>query len=530
MTLYKSLDEAYEAIERYGRYQVFCFVTTQWLAIAMASFMSVGYYRLGGLVPDYECQDTDNVFYLNANQVKHNQTYACAMVKSCSNLTTHNAWTSIYEEFEWVCEPDYIGSSIASFQSIVHLFGHLLSGHLSDYFGRKWLYISGTLVIFLAAITESLSPTWQLYLAISVTASLVGTIRSSASFPLLVESVHSKYRIIQGYAFQHSLGFVIAGLLAHYTQNWRTHLLSISIFALPSVLLSIFFVESPRYLIQKHKYKKAAEAMNRISVFNGSKVRFTTDDMRTMHAASVSGQSRRRHYTVWHLFSNWRMTSWAISQMLTGITMNIMQAVVFYNIQDLSGNPLTNVSIMGLLRLWTPFVAILLETKYTNFGRKRLMVTSLGTVLICFLSMCAIDYYELNENYRILGTSAVLLGYVVMTGFVWIVYKLYTTELFPTVVRSIALSTFSVASQLGSVTGPQLIYIRKYWHYAPYLGVVLVTTMSLISVIVFLPETKNDPLQDTVHDAKRRKELLQDGEVTHRLIIKDEQQPNQTLL
>lgn len=32
---------------------------------------------------------------------------------------------------------------------------------------------------------------------------------------------------------------------------------------------------------------------------------------------------------------------------------------------------------------------------------------------------------------------------------------------------------FSIASQIGSIIGPQLIYIRKYWHSAPYMGVVI---------------------------------------------------------
>jgi hypothetical protein len=55
-------------------------------------------------------------------------------------------------------------------------------------------------------------------------------------------------------------------------------------------------------------------------------------------------------------------------------------------------------------------------------------------------------------------------------GFVWIGYRLYTAELYPTVIRSIAASTFSIASQFGSIVGPQLIFIRKYWHSAPYMG------------------------------------------------------------
>lgn len=52
------------------------------------------------------------------------------------------------------------------------------------------------------------------------------------------------------------------------------------------------------------------------------------------------------------------------------------------------------------------------------------------------------------------------IGYAIETGLVWIAYKLYTTELFPTVVRTIALNTFSSTSLFGSMLTPQLIYLK----------------------------------------------------------------------
>jgi hypothetical protein len=62
--------------------------------------MATSFFRLGGLVPDYECADLDNKFYINSNQVRKNQAAACEMVRSCKNLTAHNAWVSIFQEFE----------------------------------------------------------------------------------------------------------------------------------------------------------------------------------------------------------------------------------------------------------------------------------------------------------------------------------------------------------------------------------------------------------------------------------------------
>ncbi|KAI6187315.1 hypothetical protein M3Y98_00229500 [Aphelenchoides besseyi] len=182
---------------------------------------------------------------------------------------------------------------------------------------------------------------------------------------------------------------------------------------------------------------------------------------------------------------------------------------------------------MGLLRLWTPFIAILLETKFKHFGRKRLMVGSLSMTMLCFAIMLVIDVLELPGTARTIGTSAVMLelGYSIQAGMVWIAYKLYSTELFPTVIRSIALGTFSIAAQFGSIVGPQLIYIRKYWHSAPYAACVCALFLATVLAAVLLPETKSVVLLDTVHDAKRRLLAFERSQQKRSIILtsKDEQ-------
>ncbi|KAI6236272.1 hypothetical protein M3Y95_00139900 [Aphelenchoides besseyi] len=523
--IYKSLDDAFNEIGRYGRYQLFCLLVIQLLCIPSATQMSTGFFRLGGLVPDYQCLDSNNTFYLTSNEVRRNSSHACSMVKGCSNLQTHNAWVSIYEEFMWVCEPDYIGSTISSLLPILHLIAHFFSGHVSDYLGRKWLYVFGMAARLICSIAEALSPTWQIYMIFNVVAHFLGVLPTSAAFSLVVETVHSDHRMIQGFAFQYSIGMILTGICAYFIGHWRRLLLIMNIFGIPAVFLLGFFVESPRFLIQNGKYQQAATSMNRIAWFNGKDTRFTADDMHMIQSFSASHAPRNKKYTFWHLFSNWRLASYSISQMITGISVNILHAVIFFNIQDLSGNPLMNVSLMGLLRLWTPFIAILLETKFKQFGRKRLMVGSLSMTMLCFMVMLVIDVLELPGTARTIGTSAVMLGYSIQAGLVWIAYKLYTTELFPTVIRSIALGTFSIAAQFGSIVGPQLIYIRKYWHSAPYAACVCALFLATVLAAILLPETKSEGLLDTVHDAKRRLLAFERSQQKRSLILtsKDEQ-------
>ncbi|KAI6187314.1 Ligand-gated ion channel 50 [Aphelenchoides besseyi] len=266
----------------------------QYLCIPSATQMSAGFFRLGGLVPDYQCLDKNNTFYLTANEVRRNSSHACLIVTGCSNLRTHNAWVSIYEEFMWVCEPDYIGSTISSLLPILHLIAHFLSGHLSDYFGRKWLYVFGMAARLICSIAEALSPTWQIYMVFNVIAHFLGVLPTSAAFSLVVETVHSDHRMIQGFAFQYSIGMILAGIGAYVVGHWRRLLLIMNIFGLPAVILLGFFVESPRFLIQDGKYQRAAAAMNRIAWFNGKDTRFTADDMHMIQSFSSSHAPRNK--------------------------------------------------------------------------------------------------------------------------------------------------------------------------------------------------------------------------------------------
>jgi len=257
--------------------------------------------------------------------------------------------------------------------------------------------------------------------------------------------------------------------------------------------------------VQRGKYAKAAAAINRIAKFNNIKgVYFDANDMMELHSASDNGMKKKKHYSVIHLFSSLKMTLYALSQIVTGLAMNIIVSIMFYNIQDLSGNPLMNVSLMGALRLWSPFVAVLLENGSTRFGRKTLMVSTQTFVFVCFTAMFFVDLANNREVFHVAGTVLALAGYVVESSLVWIAYKLYTTELFPTVIRTIALNTFSCTSLLGSVLSPQMIYLKKYWHPLPYCGAALTAALAALMAVLILPETKFVALPDTLHEAKSK--------------------------
>jgi hypothetical protein len=117
-----TFDDIFKRIKSYGVYQIFFLLTVQYACLPQASNAAGGFFSLGGLIPNYTCHDVDNQFVLDKTSISVNSSAACIAIRSCQNLTTENAWYSMYEEFEWMCVPPYLMSTIASFLPAVSFF------------------------------------------------------------------------------------------------------------------------------------------------------------------------------------------------------------------------------------------------------------------------------------------------------------------------------------------------------------------------------------------------------------------------
>ena len=89
-------------------------------------------------------------------------------------------------------------------------------------------------------------------------------------FTLNVELVGLKYKTIVGLLFQvpFAIGEILIGLCAMYVRDYRWFQTAL---AIPhAVMLLLFFVipESPRWLIQKKKYKEARKVIESAAKFN----------------------------------------------------------------------------------------------------------------------------------------------------------------------------------------------------------------------------------------------------------------------
>uniref|UniRef100_A0A914VH80 Major facilitator superfamily (MFS) profile domain-containing protein n=1 Tax=Plectus sambesii TaxID=2011161 RepID=A0A914VH80_9BILA len=495
-----TFDQVFKKIKNYGWYQVFILCTIQCVAFSQAANMAGGLYALGGLIPTYSCTDDNNTFVYDKKNISKHSAEACVAIRSCQNLTKENAWLSMYEEFEWMCNPPHLLSTLASVSPIVGAVGFLVSGHLSDHLGRKWPSIAGLCVSIFGGLLIAIAPNWQIYFGINIVKSLLLPTYGGASFTLCMESVGSKWRLVQSFAFQFTIANVYAGLMAYLTHNWRLHYAVVNLLALPALVMFLFIEESPRWTVQKHKYAEAAKSINKIARWNRRpNVIHTENDMKRIDLGS---HAHNHHYNIFHLFSQKKLALYCLSQIATGMCMNMVTTVLLMNIQDLAGSPFLNIALMGLLRSWTPLAAIAMERYSSWFGRKPLLVGAQGVVCLCFSAIIVISVTGYWDKLHALASGLALFGYAVEIGLVWVAYKTYTVELFPTVIRTIAVNTFSLSSMLGSILAPQLIYLKTFWHPMPYAGAALISLISIVLAVLILPETKGKPMPDSLEEVK----------------------------
>lgn len=170
----------------------------------------------------------------------------------------------------------------------------------------------------------------------------------------------------------------------------------------------------------------------------------------------------------------------------------------FYGVSQyvgqLMGNPFLNVGASALLTTMATLTSIpILKV----VGRRTILIFGNGTAAICLVLLGA-----LPENVSDGPVSIVLATIGVMSAFiVFITVYLYTSELFPTVVRNAAVGLASSMARVGSIIAPFVIDLQTT---AKWLPPVCFAVLPLLGCVVSfgLPETKGCRLMNTIAEAE----------------------------
>ncbi|XP_055903253.1 organic cation transporter protein isoform X2 [Eupeodes corollae] len=429
--------------------------------------VSYDYYRIS-LSANSNMED-------NLPDIPHNYTrIACSSWEYDMNDNLGNTWTS---EWNLVCDKEYLKNVAEMFFLLGVATGGIISGYLSDKFGRKTMLFISAVLQTIFGLALYFANSFELYLILRTLLGLVSVSVTYAGLILAIEYVDGKWRTIAGMynLFPLPISYMLISGIAYLTQDYQKLQLCIGF---PGIFLCfLWFVvpESPRWLLCKGRVAEVKKIVESAAAFNGRQL---PENYEKILTPPVQEEST---HDFWCLFRSRYLRRITICFLLIWFTMNLVYYGLILNMNTFGGNVYLNSALAGLVEI--PAIAIAMYI-IMKVGKKWLFC---GT-LVCagFACMCAAvtegqdDILWLKITFLMIGKFTISAGNTIM--------PVYTAELYPTAIRNVGVGACNVAAGLALILTPYLSLLTKI---ESHLLMTLLTAWSLFGgvVVLFLPET-----------------------------------------
>ncbi|XP_007484011.1 solute carrier family 22 member 7 isoform X1 [Monodelphis domestica] len=407
-------------------------------------------------------------------------------------------YSTIATQWDLVCERKGLNRVISTFFFIGVLVGAVIFGYLSDRFGRRPLllvaYVSSLVLGLVSVISVS-------YIMFVITRTLTGVALAGFTIivlPLELEWLDVGHRTMAGIlasAFW-SMGVMLLALIGYLIRDWRWLLLAVTLPCVPGILSLWWVPESARWLMTQGRVKEAQHYLLQCAALNG---RPQARDRLSTEALSLvaEGEKMVRRPSYLDLFRTPRLRHISLCCMVVWFGVNFS----YYGLSlDLSGLGLNLYQIQllfGVVEIPSKMI-VYLSVRYA--GRR---LTEVGALLGTALTVGASLLLPSG-----LGTWRLVLG-VAGKGFSEAAFTtayLFTSELYPTVLRQTGLGLTALVGRLGGSLAPLATLLEGTWSPLPkvtYGGIALVASATAL----LLPETRHAELPETIQDVEKKRTL-----------------------
>lgn len=427
--------------------------------------------------------------------------WVCAVEGTCSHAETglpleicdmdRELWkwvdpkSSIVSEWDLVCSHEYKVQLADSIFFVGFLAGAGILGQVADSKGRVFgLYLSTSLASAGALFAAASNGYWLYFWCMCLRGFGCGGL-GVASYVLCTEVLGIKWRAVLGIATQYywSGGIALMAPVAYMMPRWRSFATFCGLHGLAYILLSCrFLLESPRWYLATGQIDKAHEIMTHLAKGND---KFSgrlppLKQTRVVKGLNVTAvfpypALRQRLVSMAYIFCVTSMVYYGLS----------------LNVGSLSGSIYMNTFISGIVEFPSHAFA---QVCVDILGRQKTLFLLMGTAAVGVLS---------SAMFR--GSTQVLvsmIGRFGIAGSFNMIY-LYTTELFPTIVRSSCLGTCSLAARVGGIIAPGIILAQAISAAVPPVVLGLVAG-SACMVTLSLPETQGVIIEESLADAAQQ--------------------------
>ncbi|XP_017387949.1 solute carrier family 22 member 4 isoform X3 [Cebus imitator] len=253
-----------------------------------------------------------------------------------------------------------------------------------------------------------------------------------------------------------------------------------------------FIPESPRWLISQRRFREAEDIIQKAAKMNNIAVPAVIFDSVELQELNTLKQQKA---FIMDLFRTQNIAIMTIMSLLLWMLTSVGYFALSLDAPNLHGDAYLNCFLSALIEVPAYIIAWLL---LRTLPRRYIIAAVLfwGGGVLLFIQLVPADYYFLSIGLVMLGkfgiTSAFSMLYV------------FTAELYPTLVRNMAVGVTSMASRVGSIIAPYFVYLGAYNRMLPYILMGSLTVLIGIITLLF-PESLGTTLPETLEQMQKVK-------------------------
>ncbi|KAL7853408.1 hypothetical protein AOLI_G00202520 [Acnodon oligacanthus] len=408
--------------------------------------------------------------------------------------------STIVTEWNLVCENEHkvpLTSSVRYFGALV---GTFLSGQISDRFGRR-----PTLFLMMALQTISIfiqifSPNWEVFTTLFFFGGFGEISNYLVAYILGSEILGPRERVVfcsMGVFLSSALGYMVMPAVAFFLREWRWLVASMAASGLIYVPLWWFIPESPRWLISQGRFEEAEAILRQAAKRNKVK---PPDAIFTPVELNIAATKKEKRYNILDVVRSCDMVAIITLCALLWMIITLGYFSLILNTSNLHGNAYLNCFLSAIVEVPAYVIAMLL-LKYCPRRFCQSSTLLLGGAVILFIHLIPLDIPEVAIFLEMVGKFGITAAFCV-------VYAV-TSEVFPTVVRNMAMGICSMSARVASIVSPFILYLGKVYKYLPY---ILIGSFAVCGGLFcfLLPETFRKALPETFADMQKIRGLRGD--------------------
>ncbi|CAH0596531.1 unnamed protein product [Chrysodeixis includens] len=398
---------------------------------------------------------------------------------------------TIVSEWDLVCERRWLASFTQMMLQAGILVGSVIFGFFSDRYGRKITFLVAITTVVIFGMAVPFSPSYTVF---TILRTLVGVATSGTmvvSFVIVMEAVGARYREVAGCLYQlpFVIGHISMTLFAFYFRSWNSYLLAMAVPTL--VYLGYFLVlsESPRWLVSVGRVDDATRVVTRAAKMNKlptEKIKETLTQL-SQELQANSDKPKLNYSAIFRRGLLLKTACCCFIWLVTGVSYFGFNQYV----SQTSPDPFISVALAGVIQIPSNIGAIwLIKILGRRFTLSSFSI--LGGVFVIILHFVP-QVFAATLTLGTLGVSCAAICASTM--------YIYTSELYPTVVRNMGIGACSTAMRVGSMVAP---FISNTSVTIPWLPTAVFGLAPIAAglVCLLLPETKGKNLPDSIEDIR----------------------------